>query len=116
MVNSTAEAGWRQPAGSRDLCCVCISSGGRNWTPQAEVLTVWRLYSYSPILWTPLVRNAELDDIKYCLVGESGEVLDARKPSSALECGPPELCLTGSLPMEPAVKSRLVATNLVANH
>ena len=107
---TTAEAGWPQPAGSSDPCCVCTSSGGRNWTPRAEVLTVWRLYY--PILWIPLVRNAELDDIKYCLVSESGETPDVRK-SSTLECGPPERCLTGSLPMEPAAKPRVFSPLLI---
>ena len=107
---TTAEAGWPQPAGISDPCCVCTSSGGRNWTPRARVLTVWRLYS--PILWIPLVRNAELDDIKYCLVSESGEIPDERKLST-LECGPPERCLTGSLPMEPAAKSRVFSPLLI---
>ena len=106
---TNTEAGGR-PAGSSDPCCVCTSSGGRNWTPRAKVLTVWRLYS--PILWTPLVRNADLDDIKYCLVRESGETPDVRKPST-LECGPPERCLTGSLPMEPAAKSRVFSPLLI---
>ena len=78
--------------------------------PRAKVLTAWRLYS--PILWIPLVRNAELDDIKYYLVSESGEIPDERKLST-LECGPPERCLTGSLPMEPAVKSRFFSPLLI---